>query len=322
MKNNLLFNFDVDKATNKVHVTREFAAEVSLVWEAWTNPEILDQWWAPKPYKTVTKSMDFKEGGTWLYAMISPENVAHWCRNDYTKINPLQGFESVDAFCLDDTGTINTKFPQTEWKTNFNEANGNTTVSIIATYQSLEDLEKIIALGFKEGFTMALENLDAYIEAQFKLRNSLRPDNTPRVTTYLNFAGNTEEAMLFYKKVFQTEFNGAGLKRFQDIPPTEGNPEVAENLKNMILYAELPILGNHILMATDAPKEMGFTLTQGNTMHICLEPETKEETQRLFNELMEGGKILTPLQDMFFGSYFGQGTDKFGINWMFNFKNS
>lgn len=90
----------------------------------------------------------------------------------------------------------------------------------------------------------------------------------------------------------------------------------------MVLHVELPILGGHVLMATDAPKEMGFTLSQGNNMHICLEPGSREETQRLFDALSNGGTITMPLEDMFFGSFFGECTDKYGINWMFNFKNN
>ena len=88
----------------------------------------------------------------------------------------------------------------------------------------------------------------------------------------------------------------------------------------MVLHVELPIIGGHILMGTDAPKEMGFTLKQGNNMHICLEPETREEADRLFNELSVGGNITMPMADMFFGSYFGEFSDKYGINWMINYQ--
>jgi uncharacterized glyoxalase superfamily protein PhnB len=102
-----------------------------------------------------------------------------------------------------------------------------------------------------------------------------------------------------------------------DIPAEAGHPPVADNLKKMVLHAELPILGGHVLMATDAPKEMGFTLTKGN-MHICLEPAKRADTKRLFGELSKSGEVTMPLQDMFFGSYFGSCTDRFGINWMFS----
>jgi PhnB protein len=320
MKNHLTFDFTVNKEDNTVNVKREFDANLELVWEAWTNPAILDQWWAPKPYRTVTKSMDFREGGTWLYAMISPKDEKHWCKNDYHKIEHHKSFSGLDAFC-DEKGTVNANMPRTLWTNTFAENAETTTVHIVAKYENLADLEKIIEMGFKEGFTMALENLDQYIEAQFNLRQQNKTNNKARVTTYLNFPGNTEEVFLFYKSVFKTEFVGKGIQRFGDIPAKEGNPVIAEKIKKMVLHVELPITGNHILMATDAPKEMGFTLTQGNNMHICIEPETREEAKRIFDELSTGGKVIMPLQDMFFGAYFGQFSDKYGINWMISFQN-
>ena len=139
-----------------------------------------------------------------------------------------------------------------------------------------------------------------------------------RVSTYLNFARSTEEAFLFYKSVFKTEFSGKGIQRFGGIPAEAGHPPIPDNIKKMILHVELPITGGHIIMATDAPKEMGFELTSGNNMHIHLEPETREETKRLFDALSDGGKITMELKDMFFGSYFGECKDKYGVNWMFN----
>jgi uncharacterized glyoxalase superfamily protein PhnB/uncharacterized protein YndB with AHSA1/START domain len=320
MNSNLLFDFTVNKESKTVNVKREFAANLELVWEAWTNPEILDQWWAPKPYRTVTKSMDFREGGTWLYAMISPQDEKHWCKNDYQKIEHQKKFSGLDAFC-DENGTVDTNMPRTLWTNTFAENAGTTMVNIVAKYESLADLEKVIEMGFKEGFSMALENLDLYIEMQFKLRQQNKTDNKARVATYLNFPGNTEEAFLFYRSVFKTEFAGKGIQRFGDIPAEVGHPPIADKIKKMVLHVELPITGNHILMATDAPKEMGFTLTQGNNMHICIEPETREEAKRIFEELSNGGNITMPLKDMFFGAYFGEFSDKFGINWMIYFKN-
>lgn len=317
MKSALLFDFTVDKKNNTVYVKREFAANLELIWEAWTNPEIIDQWWAPKPWRAETKSMDFREGGFWLYAMVSPENQRHWGRQDYQKIVFQKSFVGTDSFC-DDNGNVNADLPKTLFENVFSETNGKTLVTITSKYASIEMLEKIIEMGFKEGFTMALENLDQYIETQFKLRQQNKTENKARVTTYLNFPGNTEEAFLFYKSVFKTEFSGKGLQRFGDIPAEAGHPPVAEAIKKMVLHVELPILGGHVLMATDAPKEMGMTVTQGNNMHICLEPETKAETKKLFDALSKDGNIAMPLADMFFGAYFGECTDRFGINWMFN----
>lgn len=319
MNSNLLFDFSVNKENKTINVKREFAAGVDSVWDAWTKPELLDQWWAPKPYQTKTKSMDFHVGGTWLYAMEGPDDFIHWCRADYKSIETGKSFSGLDAFC-DEEGNINPEFPRSLWNNSFT-ANGNSTmVNIEIQYDDLADLEKIIELGFKEGFTMAMENLDQYFEAQFKLRNELKKDNAPRVCTYLNFPGNTEEAFLFYQSVFQSEFHG-GIQRFGDLPADASHPPVAEALKKMVLHIELPIFGNHILMGTDAPKEMGFTVTQGNNMHISLEPENREEAKRIFDGLSEGGNISMPLQDMFWGAYFGSFTDKYGINWMINCQN-
>jgi len=317
MNPGLLFDFVVDKEKNSIHVKREFAADLGLVWDAWTKPELLDIWWAPKPYHVKTKSMDFREGGSWFYAMISPENVAHWCRADYKKIDLQKSFSALDAFC-DEEGNVNTSFPRSLWNNNFKESADTTTVDITIKYETLADLEKIIQLGFKEGFTMAMGNLDQYLEEQFKLRKENKQDTAARVCTYLNFPGNTEEAFLFYQSVFKTSFVGKGIQRFGDLPANADHPPVADAVKKMVLHVQLPITGNHILMGTDAPKEMGFTLTQGNNMHICIEPETREEAQRIFEQLSAGGNITMPLKDMFFGAYFGEFTDKFGINWMIN----
>lgn len=320
MKTILKFDFTVNKENNTVNVQREFAANLELVWEAWTNPEILDQWWAPKPYRTVTKSMDFREGGRWLYYMESPKGEIHWCKNDYLIINPLQNYTGLDAFC-DENGMESKDMPRTKWTNTFSENNDKTLVSIVAKYESLADLEKIIAMGFKEGFAMALENLDQYIEAKFKLRQQNTTHRQIRVSSYLNFDGKTEEAFLFYKKVFKSDFIGKGIERFGDIPANSEQAPLAEEIKKMVLHVELPITGGHILMGTDAPKEMGFTLTKGNNMHMCIEPETREEADRLFHELSAGGSVTMPMADMFFGAYFGEFSDQYGINWMINFQN-
>ena len=139
-----------------------------------------------------------------------------------------------------------------------------------------------------------------------------------RVSTYLNFPRNTEEAFLFYKSVFGGEFSGGGIFRMGDIPVSEGAPPIKEEDKMFIMHIELPILDGHLLMGTDAPESMGFQLKQGNNFYISLDPETRSETQRLFNALSDEGKVNMPLQDTFWGALHGNCTDKFGIQWMFN----
>ncbi|MFV7234824.1 VOC family protein [uncultured Flavobacterium sp.] len=139
-----------------------------------------------------------------------------------------------------------------------------------------------------------------------------------RVSTYLNFPRNTEEAFNFYKSVFGGEFSGGGIARFKDIPAAEGMPPIDENDKNLIMHIELPILGGHILMGTDAPESMGFKVNFGNNVYINLEPDTRAETKKLFESLSNGGTITMELQVMFWGAYYGSCTDKFGVQWMFN----
>lgn len=137
------------------------------------------------------------------------------------------------------------------------------------------------------------------------------------VSTYLNFARNTEEAFNFYKSVFGGEFMG-NIMRIGDMPADPNMPPMPEADKNLLVHISLPILGGHILMGTDAPESMGFSLNFGNNMHINLQPDTRAETLRLFNALSEGGKVSMELQDMFWGDYFGSCTDKFGVQWMVN----
>ncbi len=139
-----------------------------------------------------------------------------------------------------------------------------------------------------------------------------------RVSTYLNFPRNTEEAFLFYKSVFGGEFGDNGPARFGDIPANEDMPPMAEEDKNLIMHIELAIPGGHILMGTDAPESMGFSVIAGNNVHINLEPDSRAETERLFVALSGGGKVTMELQDTFWGAYYGSCTDQFGVQWMFN----
>ena len=138
-----------------------------------------------------------------------------------------------------------------------------------------------------------------------------------KVSVYLNFPGTCEEAFNFYKGIFGGEFEG-GIARFKDMPPSADSAEVPAPAENQVLHVALPILGGFMLMGSDAPESMGFRLTAGNNTYINLETDSKEETDRLFSALSEGGEITMPLQDMFWGAYFGSCTDRFGIQWMVN----
>ena len=137
------------------------------------------------------------------------------------------------------------------------------------------------------------------------------------VNTYLNFPRNTEEAFNFYKSVFGGEFVG-GIQRFRDVPQQENMPVLADEDKDLVMHVALPILNGHVLMGTDAPESMGFKVNFGNNVYISLNPDTRQETRRLFDALSKGGKVEMELQDMFWGDYYGSCTDKYGVQWMFN----
>jgi uncharacterized protein YndB with AHSA1/START domain len=157
MKNDLLFDFTVDKATKTVFVNREFAAELPLVWDAFTKQEVLDQWWAPKPFASKTTVMDFEVGGRRVYAMVSPEGQEYWSIQEFTSISPKTNFKMLSAFADKDK---NPDLPGSEWDLNFSEQNGTTKVSITITNESLARMEKMIEMGFQGGFTMTLNYLE------------------------------------------------------------------------------------------------------------------------------------------------------------------
>lgn len=157
MKDHLLFNFTVDKSVQTVFIDKEFTAELPLVWDAFTKPEILDQWWAPQPWKSVTKHMEFKVGGRRFYAMVSPEGQEHWSLQKYTSISPKTNFKMFNAFADADE---NPQLPGSNWDLSFSEENGVTKVSISIHNDSLTRMEQMIEMGFKEGFTATLTYLE------------------------------------------------------------------------------------------------------------------------------------------------------------------
>jgi len=157
MKNDLLFDFTVNKTTKTVFITREFDAGLSLVWDAFTKPEILDQWAAPKPWTSKTKYMDFKVGGKRFYAMVSPEGQERWAIQQYTSITPKTNFKMYNAFADKDE---NPELPGSDWDYTFSEQNGITKVSVRIYNESLARMEKMIEMGFTEGFKMSMTNLE------------------------------------------------------------------------------------------------------------------------------------------------------------------
>lgn len=154
--------FAKDPANKKITVVRAFDAPLKQVWEAWTKSEILDHWWAPQPYNAETKTMDFREGGQWLYCMVGPGGDRTWCRVDYKTIEPYKSFSLATMFC-DEEGNENPDFPVMSWKNTFSQQGSDTTVTIEISFAKTADMEMILKLGFQEGFTAGLGNLDHYL---------------------------------------------------------------------------------------------------------------------------------------------------------------
>ena len=148
--------FVVDKESKTVTITETFNADRDLVWDAYTKAEILDQWWAPKPFASRTKVMDFREGGKRFYAMVSPEGQERWVLQKYTSITPKTNFKLFNAFADENE---NMELPGSDWDFSFSESDRKTTVNIAIYNESLERLERMIAMGFTEGTAAQLENL-------------------------------------------------------------------------------------------------------------------------------------------------------------------
>ncbi|MCO6509461.1 MAG: SRPBCC domain-containing protein [Aridibacter famidurans] len=154
-------DFIVDKEKKTVYINSEFAAERELVWDAYTKPELLDRWWAPKPWRSRTKHMNFEVGGRRFYAMVSPEGEEHWSIQKYTSITPVSNFKFLNAFADKDE---NPDLPGSDWDLDFIEQDGGTKVNISIYNDSLERLERMIEMGFKEGITMTLKELGNLLE--------------------------------------------------------------------------------------------------------------------------------------------------------------
>jgi len=160
--NKLQFDFLVDRTNNTLTVKREFAADRQLVWDCYTKRELLDRWFAPAPFTTKTRSMDFREGGHWIYAMVDFDGNEHWGRTDYVKIKPIDYYTSFDGFS-DSEGNLNPDLPRAEWKITFTDLGKNTMVETVVTYKSLTDLEMVVQMGMEQGMMSTLEKLDGLL---------------------------------------------------------------------------------------------------------------------------------------------------------------
>jgi uncharacterized protein YndB with AHSA1/START domain len=140
-------------------VSREFNAPIEKVWKAYSQKELLDQWWGPSPWKAETKKMDFRNGGHWHYAMVGPENEKHWARMNYLNIDPLKKMQIEDLFC-DENGKVNTTLPVSKGEMVFTKTTSGTKVDFKMYYATEEDVKKMVEMGFEQGITQCLEQLE------------------------------------------------------------------------------------------------------------------------------------------------------------------
>lgn len=307
-------------------LVREFDAPRKEVFNAFADADALNEWWGPAETDNSVIKLDFRPGGIFHFKMESKGKV-NYGRFLFRKIQPYELLEFSNAFADENANVVKAPFDidlplEIYYGIVFTEHKGKTTITLTGTplNPSVSEQEGFESINddMHAGFNKTFDKLDLYIGTQKKIHRELKTDNTARVTTYLNFPGKTEEAFNFYKSVFGGEFIGVGLRRFGDIALPKEIPPLSDADKKLIIHAELTIMAGHVLMATDAPESMGFKLSTGNNMHINLEPQTKKETKRLFDALSKEGTVTMPLEDMFWGAYFGSCTDKYGINWMFN----
>ncbi len=155
--------FDRDLANKKITITKHLNAKPEAVWQAWTKKDILDQWWAPKPWKAETSKLELQENGSWQYAMVGPENERHYAKFQYTKIHEPKSIEGIDSF-TDEKGFVNAELPQAHWKIEFRASGAGTDMKIVMASKTENAVEKILDMGFEEGFTGGLTNLEEYLD--------------------------------------------------------------------------------------------------------------------------------------------------------------
>jgi PhnB protein len=286
------------KNATTITVATTIAAPIENVWKLWTEPEHIKKWNnASDDWHTPKAQNDLRKGGKFLIRMESKDGKMGF---DFSGVYDNVKTNELISYTLDDGRKV---------KITFTSVGNNTKVEEAFEAESENSIDMQ-----ESGWQSILNNFKKY--AELKQRTA----TLSKVGTYLNFSRNTEEAFNFYKSVFGGEFLG-DIMRLGDAPVQEGMPPLAKEDKNLVMHIALPIMGNHLLMGTDAPESLGFKMNFGNNIHICLEPNTREETKRLFDALAKGGTVTMNLEDMFWGAYYGTVTDKFGVQWMFNYTN-
>lgn len=268
-----LFNFIVDKDDRTITVERSFNAPLDPVWAAWTEADILCRWWAPKPYVCVITVHDLRAGGRWYYHMKGPESDCHYCFFDYEEVRPKQFFSGRDGFC-DEGGNINTGMPRSKWENSFSESEGSTLVRIVIHFDTADDIERIIEMGFKEGFTMGLEQLDELLsttqfyhgtKAELKVGDVIEPGFNS------NYGQRKNAAWVYFTATLDAATWGAelalgeGRGRIYNVEPTghyENDPNLTDKkfpgnpTKSYRTKAALRVAGEVMAWKGHAPEQL------------------------------------------------------------------
>ena len=257
-------------ADREIKMSRLLNAPIELVWEVWTDPEHIKNWWGPNGFTNTISKMNVSAGGEWNLVMHGPDGTDYKNKSVFREVIKHKKivYEHISA----------PKFMAT---VDFERRGNSTFLKWHMLFESKEQFIQVVKT-FKadEGLKQNIEKLNHYLQTRIDLYKQLKTTKMSRVSTYLNFPGNTEEAFNFYKSIFGGEFAGGSLQRFGDLPAAEGQPHMSEDQKKLIIHAEFQILGGHYIMATDAPESMGFIVNKGNNMHInsslIQEPKQKD----------------------------------------------
>ncbi|MHB1511565.1 MAG: SRPBCC domain-containing protein [Acidimicrobiales bacterium] len=298
----------------------EFNATPEQVWTVWEDPRTLERWWGPPSWPATFTRHDFVVGGESRYHMTGPDgdtSSGYWQIQALDKPNRLDftnGLAGPD-------GEPTPGMPPMSGHVTFEAIGTRTKMTVVSRFVDFAQMEMMLGMGMAEGMTEAIGQIDGIVVTASVRAND---DTTggkrqpmPRVSTYLNFMGNTEEAFNFYKSVFGTEFL-APISRMSDMPPSPGQPALSEAEKGMVMHVELPILAGHVIMGTDMLESLGHKRRLGNSMTINLELEERAEAERLFKLLSEDGSDQFGLMEVPWGAYWGTCADRYGIRWMFN----
>jgi PhnB protein len=281
--------------------TRVFNAPRALLFEAWTQPRNLAQWWGPNGFSISTHSFDFRPGRIWRFVMHGPDG------RDYQNRITFDEIVRPERIAYHHGGGDDVEPVQFRTLVSFEDIGGKTRLTMRATFPSAKERDRVIReYGADKGLVQTLTRLGEHVGKLL----AARPADTVHVQPYLFFDGRCEEALEFYRKALGAEIDM--LVRFKDSPEPPDPEKCAPGSGDKVMHASFRI-GGASMMASDGrahgqPKFQGFSLS--------LFARNEAEADRMFNALADGGEVQMPLGKTFFSPRFGMVGDRFGVGWM------